>query len=109
MAFTSPPPRKHDFSHILPSCLLFIAESHKYHPVVVLLHNDKWLKKISTTFRQVLKQCSVLLLRYCMSFDISSLNMPPLQCLAVSLPDNNNLLTESEGSTGKYQTEDLLY
>jgi hypothetical protein len=44
-----------------------------------------------------------------MSFDISSLNMPPLQCLAVSLPDNNNLLTESEGSTGKYQTEDLLY
>ena len=41
------PPRKHDFSHILPSCLLFIAESGKYHPVVVLLHNHKWLKKIS--------------------------------------------------------------
>ena len=34
------PPRKHDFSHILPSCLLFIAESRKYHPVVVLLRND---------------------------------------------------------------------
>ena len=41
------PPRKHDFSHILPSCLLFIAESGKYHPVVVLLHNHEWLKKIS--------------------------------------------------------------
>ena len=41
------PPRKHDFSHILPSCLLFIAEFSKYHPVVVLLHNHKWLKKIS--------------------------------------------------------------
>jgi hypothetical protein len=27
--------------------LLFIAESGKYHPVVVLLHNHKWLKKIS--------------------------------------------------------------
>ena len=35
------------FSHILPSCLLFIAESGKYHPVVVLLNNHKWLKKIS--------------------------------------------------------------
>ena len=41
------PARKHDFSHILPSCLLFIAESGKYHPVVVLLHNHEWLKKIS--------------------------------------------------------------
>ena len=44
--FTNPP-RKHDFSHILPSCLLFVAESGKYHPFVVLLHNHKWLKKIS--------------------------------------------------------------
>jgi hypothetical protein len=59
------PPRKHDFSHILPSCLLFIAESRKYHPVVVLLHNNQWLKKISTMFHQVLKQCSVFYLRYC--------------------------------------------
>ena len=41
------PPRKHDFSHILPSCLLFNTESGKYHPVVVLLHNHEWLKKIS--------------------------------------------------------------
>jgi hypothetical protein len=40
------PPRKHDFNHILPSCLLFIAKSRKYHSVVVLLHNDKWLKKV---------------------------------------------------------------
>jgi hypothetical protein len=40
-------PRKHDFSHILPSCLLFITQSCKYHPGVVLLHNHKWLKKIS--------------------------------------------------------------
>ena len=45
--YFSYPPRKHDFSHILPSCLLFIAESCKYHPVVVLLHNHEWLKKIS--------------------------------------------------------------
>jgi hypothetical protein len=36
------------FCHILPSCLLFIAESGKYHPVVELLHNHKWLKRIST-------------------------------------------------------------
>ena len=50
------PPRKHDFSYILPSCLLFIAESRKYHPIVVLLHNDKWLKKISPKFHEVLKQ-----------------------------------------------------
>ena len=63
------PPRKHDFSHILPSCLLFIAESRKYHPVVVLLHNDKWLKKISAKFHEVLKQCSVFI------FDIVSLDI----------------------------------
>jgi hypothetical protein len=59
------PPRKHDFSHILPSCLLFIAESGKYHQVVVLLHNDRWLKTISTKFNEVLKQCSIFYLRYC--------------------------------------------
>jgi predicted metalloprotease with PDZ domain len=53
----------YDVSHILPSCLLFIAKSRKYHPVVVLLHNHKWLKKISTKFHQVLKQCSVFYLR----------------------------------------------
>jgi hypothetical protein len=41
------PPRKHDFRHILPYCFLFIAESGKYHPVVALLHNHEWLKKIS--------------------------------------------------------------
>jgi hypothetical protein len=53
------PPRKHDFSHILPSCLLFITEYRKYHPVIVLLHNHKWLKniskKVSSTFDTV--QC----------------------------------------------------
>jgi hypothetical protein len=43
--------------------LLCIAESRKYHPVVVLLHNDKGLKKISTKFHQVLKQSSVFYLR----------------------------------------------
>ena len=59
------PPRKHDFSHILPSFLLFIAESRKYHPLVVLLHNHKWLKKISKKVSPVLKQCSVFYLRYC--------------------------------------------
>jgi hypothetical protein len=58
------PPRKHDFSHILPSCLLFIDESRKYHPVVVLLH-QKWLKNISTKFHQVVRQCIVFSLRYC--------------------------------------------
>jgi hypothetical protein len=51
------PQRKHDFSHILWSCLLFIAESRKHHPVVVLLL--EWLKKISkkvsSTFETV--QC----------------------------------------------------
>jgi hypothetical protein len=61
----TPHARKHDFSHILPSCLLFIAESRKYHPVVVLLHNHKGLKNISTKFHQVVRQCSVLYLRYC--------------------------------------------
>jgi hypothetical protein len=39
--------------------LLFIAEFGKYHPVVVLLHNHKWLKKIpkkvSSSFETV--QC----------------------------------------------------
>jgi hypothetical protein len=49
----------------LPPCLLFIAESRKYPPVVVLLHNHKGLKNISTKFRQVVRQCSVLYLRYC--------------------------------------------
>ena len=39
------PPRKHDLSHILPSCLLFIPEYGKYHPIIVL--NHEWLKKIS--------------------------------------------------------------
>ena len=51
------PPRKQDFSHILPSCLLFIAESRKYHPAVVLLHNHKWLKKIS---RKVSSSCETV-------------------------------------------------
>jgi hypothetical protein len=51
------------FTYPLDPCLLFIAESRKYHAVVVLLHNDKWLKNISTKFHQVLKQCSVFYLR----------------------------------------------
>jgi hypothetical protein len=49
--------------------LLFIAKSRKYHPVVVLLHNDKWLKKISAKFHEVLKQFSVFI------FDIVSLDI----------------------------------
>jgi hypothetical protein len=49
--------------------LLFIAKSRKYHPVVVLLHNDKWLKKISAKFHEVLKQCSVFI------FDIAAILM----------------------------------
>jgi hypothetical protein len=78
------PPRKHDFSYILPSCLLFIAESRKYHPVVVLFHNDKWLKKISAKFHEVLKQCSLFIFDI-VSLDISSnwrhFNGSPLLCL----------------------------
>ena len=77
------PPRKHDFSQILPYCLLYIAESREYHPVVVLLHNHKWRKKISTKFHEILKQCSVFYLRYCI-LDISSncrrFNGSPLLC-----------------------------
>ena len=68
------PPRKHDFSHILPSCFLFIAVSRKYHPVVVLLHNGKWLKKISTKFRR----SAFYFVFDIVSFAISS-NMPRLQ------------------------------
>jgi hypothetical protein len=49
----------------LPSCLLYIAVSRRYHPVVVLLHNARWLKTISTKFNEVLKQCSIFYLRYC--------------------------------------------
>jgi hypothetical protein len=77
------PTRKHDFSHILPPCLLFIAESRKYHPVVVLLRNDKWLKKISAKFHEVVKQCSVFIFDI-VSLDISSncrhFNGSPLLC-----------------------------
>ena len=62
--FTYPLP-KHDFSHILPSCLSFIAESREYHPSVALSYNHKWIKNISTKFRQLLKQCSVFFLRIC--------------------------------------------
>ncbi len=39
--YPPPPPRQHDISHFLLSCLLFIAESCKYLPVVELLHNHK--------------------------------------------------------------------
>ena len=77
------PPRKHDFSHILPSCLLFIAESRKYHPLVVLLHNHKWLKKISKKVSPVLKQCSVFYLRYCVLryfVKLPPFNGSPLLC-----------------------------
>ena len=49
--FTYPPP-KHDFSHILPSCSRFTAESQQFHPKVVLLHNNPWLRNISTTAAQ---------------------------------------------------------
>ena len=78
------PPRKHDFSHILPSCLLFIAESRKYHPIVVLLHNHKWLKKISKKVSPVLKPSAVYFIFDIVTFDISSncrhFNGSPLLC-----------------------------
>ena len=70
-------------------CLLFIAESRKYHPVVVLLHNDKWLKKILTKFHHVLKHCSVFYLRY--SVLRYFVKLPSLQCLATSVSDKCHL------------------
>ena len=42
--FTYPLP-KHDFSHILPSCSRFTAESQQFHPNVVLLHNNPLVKE----------------------------------------------------------------
>jgi hypothetical protein len=47
------------FSHILSPCLLFIAESRKYNPVVILLHNQKMAREdfnqVSSSFETV--QC----------------------------------------------------
>ena len=63
--FTYPPP-KHEFSHILPSCSRFTAESQQVHPSVVLLHNNPWLRNISTKFPRLLKQRSVLYFRFCL-------------------------------------------
>ena len=40
ISLTPPPPPKHDFSHILPFRLRFMAESQQFHPNVVLLHNN---------------------------------------------------------------------
>jgi hypothetical protein len=68
----------------LPSCLLLIAESRKYHPVVVLLHNDIWLKTISTKFNEVGWNSAVYFIFDIVSFDISSncrhFNCSPLLC-----------------------------
>ena len=49
MHFISLTPHENTISALFcrRSCLLFIVESGKYHQVVVLLHNHKWLKKIS--------------------------------------------------------------
>jgi hypothetical protein len=52
---------KTQFQPYFAMFFLFVAETRKYHPVVVLLHIHKWLKKISTKFRQVLKQCKCIL------------------------------------------------
>jgi hypothetical protein len=85
------PPRKHDFSHILPSCLLFIAESGKYHPVVVLLHNHKWLKKFSKKVSSSLETVKCILSsilcpsifreiwRHCMASRFTARQMPLLR------------------------------
>ena len=35
---------KHDFSHIYRLVLLFIADSRKYHQILTLLNNNRWLK-----------------------------------------------------------------
>lgn len=40
----------------LRPCVLFIAGSHNYPLFLVRLHSDRWLKNISTTFRQLLKK-----------------------------------------------------
>jgi hypothetical protein len=81
--FISLTPRKHDFSHILQYCLLYIAESREYHPVFVLLHNHKWRKNISTKFHEILKQW-VYFIFDIVSLDISSncrrFNGSPLLC-----------------------------
>ena len=49
MHFISLTPHENTISALFcrRSCLLLIVESGKYHQVVVLLHNHKWLKKIS--------------------------------------------------------------
>ena len=59
------PPRKYHFGHILPTYLLFIPESRKYQPILFLFRNSRWLKNVSTQFRQILKQRRVFNLRYC--------------------------------------------
>jgi hypothetical protein len=46
------PPRKRDFSHILPSCSLLIAESRKYHPVVVLLLITNDQRRFLASFKE---------------------------------------------------------
>jgi hypothetical protein len=75
-------PTKTRFQPYFVDLFAFIAESRKYHPVVVPLHNDKWLNKISTKFRQVLiKQCSVFYRRSRVLRYFVKINMAPLQCL----------------------------
>ena len=47
-----PPPRKTRFQPYFAVLFAFYCQlkSGKYHPVVALLHNHKWLKKISKKF-----------------------------------------------------------
>ena len=60
MYFTPPPPEKHYVSRIYHLVLLFIADSRKYHQILTLLNNNRWLNDNSTKFRQLLKQSSIL-------------------------------------------------
>ena len=61
-----PPPEKRDFSHIYRLVLLFIADSRKYHQILTLLNNNRWLDDNSTKFRRLLKQCNVFYLQFCL-------------------------------------------
>ena len=56
----TPPPAKTRFQPHFSLLSAVYGESPKYHPNVVLLHNDRWLRNISTKFRRLLKQRSVL-------------------------------------------------
>ena len=103
--FTYPPPpppppsRKTRFQpyYILPSCLLFIANWNleniiQFLQIYIIING--W-RRFQKRFHQVLKQCSVFYLRYCvLRYFVKYLNMAPfqsIQWLAASLPNKCHL------------------